>query len=145
MGVGKLIDPEIEMVLEKLMKKSADTNVFISSEVQKCLNALAVNATPSKVLDKLSIYKESKSNSLKDALIKTLIAMKNDEKILAKDYSKLCENFVSFLNEGQQDLRTKAKTSLTEICKYLGDWYRALRGKIQASSFKQICELMTKT
>lgn len=39
------------------MKKSADTNIFISSEVQKCLNALATNATPSKVLDKLSVYK----------------------------------------------------------------------------------------
>lgn len=70
--------------------------------------------------------------------------MKNDERILMKDYAKLCENLVPFLNEGQQDLRMKAKASLTEVCKQLGDWYRALRGKIQASSFKQICELMTK-
>ena len=78
-------------------------------------------------------------------MINTLAAMKNNEKTLSKEYAKLCEHFVSFLNEGQQDLRTKAKANLTEICKHLGDWYRMLRGKVQASSFKQICDLMTKT
>ena len=39
----------------------------------------------------------------------------------------------------------KAKTGLSEICKNLGDWYRLLRGKISSTSFKLICELMTKS
>lgn len=50
----------------------------------------------------------------------------------------------SFLNEGQQDLRSKAKVGLSEICNSLGDWYRMLRGKISSASFKLICDLMTK-
>lgn len=29
--LGKQVDPEMEVILEKLMKKSMDTNVFISS------------------------------------------------------------------------------------------------------------------
>lgn len=49
-----------------------------------------------------------------------------------------------FLNEGQQDLRMKAKSGLIDICKSLGDWYRMLRGKINSSAFKLICDLMTK-
>jgi hypothetical protein len=48
--LGKQIDPEMEIILEKLIKKSADTNAFISSEVQKCLNTLAVTSTPAKIL-----------------------------------------------------------------------------------------------
>jgi hypothetical protein len=50
-----------------------------------------------------------------------------------------------FLNEGQQELRAKAKSGLIEICKSLGDWYRMLRGKISSTSFKLICDLMSKS
>lgn len=49
-----------------------------------------------------------------------------------------------FLNEGQIDLRTKAKNGIIEICTNLGDWYRYLRGKVKASTFKQVSDLMTK-
>lgn len=67
----------MEIILEKLMKKSVDTNVFISSEVQRCLKSLSIYATPSKVIDKLSIYKDSKNFAIKDAFINTLLNMKN--------------------------------------------------------------------
>ena len=55
--LGKQVDPEMEIILEKLMKKSADTNVFISSEVQRCLRSLSIHATPAKFLDKLVVFK----------------------------------------------------------------------------------------
>ena len=77
LALGKQVDPEMEVILEKLMKKSADTNIFISSEVQKCLKTLSITATPSKVLEKLSIYKDSKNFPIKDAYINTLIIMKD--------------------------------------------------------------------
>ena len=60
------------------MKKSADTNVFINSEVQKCLKSLSTHATPSKVLEKLVVYRESKNFPIKDALITTLLVMKDE-------------------------------------------------------------------
>lgn len=63
--MGRQIDAESDILLERLIKRSADTNVFISQEVQKCLNSLAMNATPSKVFDKLATYKESKSGPIK--------------------------------------------------------------------------------
>ena len=49
-----------------------------------------------------------------------------------------------FLNEGQLDLRAKAKAGIIDICKSLGDWYRMLRGKVSSGAFKLICDLMTK-
>ena len=56
-ALGKQVDPEMEVILEKLVKKSGDTNVFISSEVQKCLKNLSIHATPSKIIEKLMAYK----------------------------------------------------------------------------------------
>jgi hypothetical protein len=47
----------MEIILEKLIKKSADTNVFISAEVQKCLFLTSNVCTTSKVLDKLANYR----------------------------------------------------------------------------------------
>ena len=57
----------------------------------------------------------------------------------------MTECFSMFLNEGQLDLRTRAKVGIIEICKNLGDWYRILRGKMNPLCFKSVCELMTKT
>jgi hypothetical protein len=68
----------MEIILEKLMKKSADTNVFISAEVQKCLKTLSLTATPAKILDKFNIYKDSKNFPIKDAYINSLIIMKDE-------------------------------------------------------------------
>lgn len=48
--LGKQIDPEMDLILDKLIKKSADTNIFISAEVQKCLIALSHACTPAKFL-----------------------------------------------------------------------------------------------
>lgn len=76
-ALRRQIDPEMEIILEKLMKKSVDTNVFISSEVQRCLKSLSLYATPSKVIDKLSVYKDNKNFAIKDAFINTLLIMQN--------------------------------------------------------------------
>lgn len=70
--------------MEKLIKKSADTNAFISNEVQKCLNTLSVNATSSKVLEKLACFRDSKSSAVKEAIVIALTSMKDNEKIREK-------------------------------------------------------------
>ncbi len=57
---------------------------------------------------------------------------------------KLAESFAYFLFDNSQEIRNKSKTGLVMLCQDLGDWYRALRGKINASYFKSICEVMTK-
>lgn len=70
--------------------------------------------------------------------------MRDSKKIREKQHAKLAESFAYFLFDGSQQIRNKSKTGLTLLCEDLGDWYRALRGKINASYFKSICELMTK-
>lgn len=73
---------------------------------------MSLHATPSKLLEKLTTYKESKNFAVKDAFITTLLGMKNEEKIRSKEYGRLAETMTLFLNEGQLDLRAKAKTGI---------------------------------
>lgn len=142
--MGRQIDAESDILLERLLKRAADTNSFISSEVQKCLNTVANNASPLKVLEKLSSYKENKSGPIKEAIVITLLSMKDNDKIREKDYTKLAEAMSFYLADGQIEVRSRAKSGIIELMKQLGDWYRALRGKINPIYFKSICELMTK-
>ena len=74
----------MDLLLEKLIKRSADTNAFISHEVQKCLNSLALNASPHKVFEKLAPYRDSKSGPIKEAIVTTLLSMKENEKLREK-------------------------------------------------------------
>ena len=63
--MGRQIDAEVDLLLERLIKRSADTNSFISQEVQKWHNISAVSASSNKVFDKLGSYRESKSTHIK--------------------------------------------------------------------------------
>jgi hypothetical protein len=71
--------------------------------------------------------------------------MQENEKIREKEYGKLAESIGYYLQDSQVEVRAKAKQGIMELSKHLGDWYRALRGKINPIYFKSICELMTKS
>ena len=137
--MGRQIDSEVDLLLERLIKRSADTNSFISQEVQKCLNTLAISANPAKVFDKLGSYRESKSCPVKESIVTTLLFMKENERIREKETSKLAESLAYYLADGQVEVRSKAKNGIVELANALGDWYRALRGKINPIYFKSIC------
>ena len=44
------IDPEVELIFTKLMKKGMDSNIFISDEVKKALETLCQNCSDSKIV-----------------------------------------------------------------------------------------------
>jgi DUF1009 family protein len=93
--------------MDKSLKKAADTNIFISGEVKKCLTLLAVNVSDNKLLQVISIYKDSKTFTVKDSLITMLMSMIEHEKILKKEHARMAELLVFFLSEGHIDLRNK--------------------------------------
>ena len=52
--------------------------------MQRCLNTLGIHSTVTKILEKLAIYRESKSITVKEAIVNTLYFMKQNEKIKEK-------------------------------------------------------------
>lgn len=75
--MGKLVDAEIDLVFDRVIKKAADTNVFISAEVQKVISTLATEATSHKILDKITNFKDNKSIPIKDTCLNCLLAMRD--------------------------------------------------------------------
>ncbi len=63
--IGKQVDSEMELIFDRVIKKAADTNVFISAQVQKVMGTLAIEATSYKILDKITHFKENKSIPIK--------------------------------------------------------------------------------
>ncbi len=70
--------------MEKLVRKAAYTNVFINEEVKKCLNSMALYLSENKLLRVMSLYKDSKTFSVKESLIRMLGTMIENERILKK-------------------------------------------------------------
>ena len=100
---------------------------------------LSTELSPGKIFDKIISYKQNKSIPIKEACVSCLIKIKENQKIKEKEFVKLSEGFSSFLFDGNQQVRTKSRTGLIELCNSLGDWYRLLRGKINPGYFKSIC------
>ena len=51
------IDSEIDNIFDKVIRKAADTNVFISAEVQKVVKSLCIEASPIKIIEKINQFK----------------------------------------------------------------------------------------
>lgn len=47
----KQLDPEIENIINKLMKKGLDANSFIAKEVKECLASICANSSDNKVVN----------------------------------------------------------------------------------------------
>lgn len=130
--------------MEKLLKKAADTNIFISEEVKKCLSLMAVNLSEGKLLQVMSLYKDSKTFSVKDSLLSMLASMIESERILKKEHARIGELLVFFLNEGHLDLRTKARSTILQLCRSLPDWQKQLKIGLSTEAYKAVLEIYNK-
>lgn len=74
--LGKQVDSEIDIIFDRVIKKAADTNIFISAEVQKVMATLSTTATSSKIFDKINQCKENKSIPIKETSLNCLLSMR---------------------------------------------------------------------
>lgn len=101
------VDSHIETVLPTVLKRSTDTNAFISSEAEKSLIAICNNCTETRVFAALqsqvmksAIYKE------KVCLCYTLLIERLAHKLKNfRDLERLVQSVVRFLSEGAVEVR----------------------------------------
>ena len=67
------------------MRKTLDTNSFISEEVRKTLILLSTNCSESKVLSILNTYHSSRATPIKVTIVFILEEMTEKTKIVEKD------------------------------------------------------------
>lgn len=80
----KGLDSELDMIFNKLMRKTLDTNSFISEEVKKALISVSSNSNESKVVTLLLNFYTSRSIPIKQTIIFIIEAIIKIPKVYEK-------------------------------------------------------------
>ena len=59
------MDPELEQCINTILKKTADTNVFMSEAAQLCMDAICLTGNESKIIAALIPHYDNKSPALR--------------------------------------------------------------------------------
>lgn len=109
----KTLDSEADHLFSRLMKKGLDANAFISEEVKKGLIAISSNCSENKTIPLLLSMTQTKASQAKLNLLICFDAIirKNTLRFTSlKDHDKLLQSLVSFMFDGNNEVRTSAKT-----------------------------------
>ena len=114
--LSRLVEPELELILNCLLRKSADTNIFISGEAEKSLFVVCRCASEGKVVSVLfTCLSNSRSSQIKakSALCFQKIFEKTKGEIRRnKDLLRIMQVLAGFTREASAEVRSNAKSAL---------------------------------
>ena len=96
----KQLDCDLELIFSKLIKKTLDTNSFISEEVKKALMAVCSNGHDAKVMTLLSNTHISRAIPVKTAIVTILEGITFLPKYFERDLEKIVVILIDFMSEG---------------------------------------------
>jgi hypothetical protein len=111
---GKQMESQLEKIGPLLLKKSGDTNVFISAQGQNTLKAMVNHSSESKVLNSVAPYFSSKNAGIKSQVAACLgdLCEKLGPKLKTfKDADKLIIQMSLFLGDANQNVRENTRTA----------------------------------
>ena len=97
----RCMEPDLDHITKLLLKKAADTNIFISEEADKALAQMCTNCQESKVLSCL-LMQNTKSNSMRLKVcicLETLVKALGNNILFFKDNDKLICQLAVFLTD----------------------------------------------
>ena len=121
--LSRLVEPELEIILNCLLRKSADTNIFISGEAEKSLFIVCRYINESKVVNILfQCINNSRSSQVKAKAAlcfqKTFENKKSEIK-KSKDLQKMMNTLAIFTREASAEVRSNAKAALNLLANIL--------------------------
>lgn len=121
--LSRLIEPELEIILNCLLRKSADTNIFISGEAEKSLFIVCRCLSDSKVVNILfQCVNNSRSSQVKakSALcFQKIFEHKKAEIRKSKELQRMMQTLASFTREASAEVRSNAKSALNFLSNIL--------------------------
>ena len=110
-------DQHIDTVMPTLLKRSVDTNAFISTEAEKTLITIINGCTETRAFASLQ-QQALKSNAYKEkiCLCYTVLIERLAHKLKNfRDLERLVQTVVRFLNEGAIEVRNQAKYAVLTL------------------------------
>ena len=114
----KAMDADIETLTPTLMKRSADTNVFIAAEGRSCMQQMVLSCSEGKVLLSILPYASSKNASVKSEAAVCLgnLIMRLKSKLSSfKGNDKLIVSAATLLGDASQEVRNNARAAFREL------------------------------
>lgn len=94
------LDCDFDLIFSKLIKKTLDTNSFISEEVKKALLAVCSNASDTKVVTLLTNTHISRAIPVKTAIVNILEGITFLPKFYERGIEKIVLILIDFMSEG---------------------------------------------
>ena len=114
--LSKLVEPELELILNCLLRKSVDTNIFISGEAEKSLFIVCRFVNESKVVSVIfQCISSSRSSQIKakTALcFQKIFETRNSDIRKSRDLLKIMQVLSNFTREASAEVRSNAKSAL---------------------------------
>lgn len=112
------VEFELEGIIDVLIKKGNDTNIFISAEAEKSLLSMCSNCNESKVLATIMTHAGNRS-----ALVKAKVARCCEEIIVKlgnkfknfKEKDKVIDQLAVYLSDASQEVRNNAKQAFNKL------------------------------
>lgn len=113
----KDLDSNVDMVMQALLKKSTDTNHFVSEQAEKALMMVCHASTESKVLNCIQSSEGKGPNFRhKVALSYCFLIEKLGPRVRTyKDSQRIVKAVVGMLGEGAAEVRNQAKIAIAQI------------------------------
>lgn len=141
----KLLDPNLEKIFAKLIKKGSDANVFIQEEVKKSFVSLSQNQSENKMLGLIFGSTQTKTTYTKCHLIlclETIIEKNKDSKNLSNNlnYDKIIQVLANWLTDNAVDVRNIAKKAFGSLIRHnnKNDIVKICKQMFSEQQFKKI-------
>lgn len=115
---SKNLEFELESIINTLIKKGNEANIFISSEAEKSLLSMCANWNEQKVLSTLSSHAGNRSPLVKEKVAKCWeqIIIKLGKKFANfKEKDKLIDHIATYLSDASQEVRNNAKQAFSVL------------------------------
>lgn len=95
-----MLDPDLDAIFSKLIKKTLDTNSFLSEEVRKALISTCSSCNEARVITLLMNSHTSRAIPIKIAIANVIENIVFIPKVYERELEKIITILVNFLGEG---------------------------------------------
>ncbi|GMH83835.1 hypothetical protein TrST_g9389 [Triparma strigata] len=110
MGMGRVMDPELNLVAPMLVKRFADTNGFLSEVAEECIGTVITNASDGRCLGAFLLSASNKQPLVRAkaaAVILRCVNKFSPEKLASsRELGKLIQSLALFCQDRQSDTRS---------------------------------------
>lgn len=119
--LSPLLQNDLEIIVLKLLKRAADTNLFIAEESRKALDEVCQTFDEGKIVEVLLGFNSTKTSSVKISIcncLKTLVSNSEGNFKRIRNYGQLVAMVLGYILDSSQEVRYAARIAIAATAKH---------------------------